>query len=1759
MVSPLNLELPSLQFDALWTKWVETHIVSLMSKVQGLEEEARRQSPLDVALRSAPSPPDVQSDHLPSSTSALPLSTSTASFTLLARMFEKGHMQAVHPALLVVTTRTKAGRLELHLAAVTARSHNGVEGPHVERNEGKQQQSLTRHVLLQRFPCTSPPDADDPCSAVLQLLADGVLTPLQFSSVEGEAYESTQSYLERETKSDYDQRTEKMKTRQVRVMSHVGVYECTQPVPVSTAGMEELRKSVAVRVVLRAASGGLMKVEQPRPPEDKSVKQDASKGKKANTKAKRVTREAEEADDEPASRKEYRHVAVLRADTKYRLKLLGGEGDELMQMAILWTGAGSAAEAGHMKKERTKRVKKCVLPIVTGCHDEDDDDDDDDEDHDGGEPPRKRRKDNGKEEKRPKSPQSSSAVSSSSGGRRSTSASSSSSSGSRGVRMATMVRSAVFSRFGTAAGGRGGERGSVSNSAGAAAALLDMRARMRYSHVARLRGQTTSVSSGGCPPPSSVRREEVTVSVVWHQGALTLLVQQMGLLTAIRSPPVSRPGDCGAFAVFLHRLTSFLSYPTAVNPPWLPHSQGRVDRSGWIGRLLASTAESRAWDVHDFLSTPLLELSLTAHLVLSERQQRAAAGQDNRGSEAGPLSRAPAHHRTAASSPSAPPPARLSIASPCTQDSASPKAEGTVTSDSGEFDGTISARRHPPPLCPPSPGVAAATSSATTAITTSDSPADGALSLEMSRATPLPPSSLDAESDHLTSPVSLAESGGELNDWMGRLRSASHLRSQPAASHEEQPIAAAPPGCHRPSTSPLPDESYLVALAPIAWSPFSLLGAESDHLTSPDCTSSTLGLYDDLKFPDVNEQADGDNSHRCPKSDLNASWMDLCSASPAAHSGNFFDSASPPLSISSKSFMLSDRLFAGGHMQGLLPALLVATTRTKLGCLELHLVAVKAFTQRGVDGPYVERVEGKQQRLAPPVLLQRFLCTSPPNPEDPCSAVLQLLADGVYEPLRFHPVEDKEYERTQSYKRIVARHHVGADQRTQPVPVTAEGVEERTRGLEVSVVLQAARGSVRVHQPCPSRMHTSKKQRRRTTAEDAAADQAPSRKRHYASLLAGMEYQVQVLGGVDGELMQLFLLWTGAGSAEEEAARTQRIKKLVLIDNCARQEQTDVNYTDHFEHRMPHHSSPPLPFPRSEMEVAQLRAQLVSVTISTVEERKGTREVMEVPSDDSDTASIVSCHRCQEAKDSQEVMVCNSANGKCRRNYCRSCLQAWHSHAPAAAAERGALSTAQAKFYQVNGAVTEMGEIYQWWQPDHRKVWRCPACMGCCHCQTCQSEYRDCLIVQHQSIEREDERMAVQEEAAKRFRAEQLRAHHQQQSQSPVLSGSIPFLPSPHHDLPTLRRTWEESTSSSMLMYAGAPHGKDSLSLSSSQPAYSLSPTGRGPHSSSASPSSFASCYPTSSTISGYPHFLSPSPSFWNPPSPPVPTVPHPSDSRHFTVPDEVIASEYARIVYPALLAVTIVGGDGRLHMHAAPVRAVNVKSVDTHLKEAGEDGLLLERVASPANPDDYSSVLPFIADTTSDRYSFKFHRVPDRSFTRTAPLCVGEGEMTNHLGLSKVTWKGVMDRREHRDLRHLHRLDRGPLPVEVSAADIRTLSMQAEVRVVIRPTRGPIVVVPPSAQSLPLPRTGAREQHRQYAVLQVGMKYGVAVLGGTGGRVVQVAVLWAAPGRATPGSSEHETHRLQWVLKDVLINNLLPPPPTAALLDTFAPLDGST
>ena len=273
-----------------------------------------------------------------------------------------------------------------------------------------------------------------------------------------------------------------------------------------------------------------------------------------------------------------------------------------------------------------------------------------------------------------------------------------------------------------------------------------------------------------------------------------------------------------------------------------------------------------------------------------------------------------------------------------------------------------------------------------------------------------------------------------------------------------------------------------------------------------------------------------------------------------------------------------------------------------------------------------------------------------------------------------------------------------------------------------------------------------------------------------------------------------------------------------------------------------------------------------------------------------------------------------------------------------------------------------------------------------------------------------------------------------------------------------------------------------------------------------------------------------------------------------FIIPDGVFAMGHMQTVHPALLTVTVRDRNGALHLYAAPIKALNLSGFDDYPRQTRQDGLLLERVASPADPGDYTAVLPLIADGGGARLDFTFYAVPGERYERTAPF----HEMRNHVGQPEVTWAGrAQTRRTSGDLRFLTRTDRGPLPQLVSEDDVEALRGQFELRVVIRSIQRPLQVVQPSATppgrghpavlSSPASASSShqkkrqrasseprgRRQDRPYGILHPRTEYVIHLLGETGGRVAQAAILWAAP-----GSKDEQMRRQKRVKKFLLIDH---------------------
>ena len=274
-----------------------------------------------------------------------------------------------------------------------------------------------------------------------------------------------------------------------------------------------------------------------------------------------------------------------------------------------------------------------------------------------------------------------------------------------------------------------------------------------------------------------------------------------------------------------------------------------------------------------------------------------------------------------------------------------------------------------------------------------------------------------------------------------------------------------------------------------------------------------------------------------------------------------------------------------------------------------------------------------------------------------------------------------------------------------------------------------------------------------------------------------------------------------------------------------------------------------------------------------------------------------------------------------------------------------------------------------------------------------------------------------------------------------------------------------------------------------------------------------------------------------------------------FNIPDEVFAKGHMHSVHPSLLAVIITDAQGQLQLHAAPIKVVTLNGFDAQSKEPSNEGLLLELIARPTHPDDYSAIIPLIADTGGRPRNFSFNPVAGERYQRTEALV--ESEVRNHVGLLQPRWAGDVEKRTNEfdgDLRRLLRIHRGPLPQLVSLGETVTLfEHMLELRVVVCPVNRPLQLIATPAEATDSAifstsfdpynfnkkrkissESAGRKQGRFYGILQPCTEYSVRVLGvQCGFGVEQVAILWAAP-----GSRDEQVRRQKRVKKYILFSN---------------------
>ena len=206
-----------------------------------------------------------------------------------------------------------------------------------------------------------------------------------------------------------------------------------------------------------------------------------------------------------------------------------------------------------------------------------------------------------------------------------------------------------------------------------------------------------------------------------------------------------------------------------------------------------------------------------------------------------------------------------------------------------------------------------------------------------------------------------------------------------------------------------------------------------------------------------------------------------------------------------------------------------------------------------------------------------------------------------------------------------------------------------------------------------------------------------------------------------------------------------------------------------------------------------------------------------------------------------------------------------------------------------------------------------------------------------------------------------------------------------------------------------------------------------------------------------------------------------------FQLPEELFARGDQAGVHPSVLLVTVLDAfDGLLKVFAVPVKAFALNGFEQQAMGPGREGLLLDFLGFAVDPTDRSSVVPLMADGVDP--AIRFHEVPGERHQRTNAFT----ECANRVGLDGES----------------------PLPRLVNDAAMRAAEVGVNLAVILRPEQ---------QQEGLVDHTAAVENRRWYGVLRPRMRYHVQVVGGMGGGVLQVALLWAAPGSRVEQRRRHK------------------------------------
>ena len=296
------------------------------------------------------------------------LSANIFFFIIPDEVWAKGHMQTVHPPLLIVTVRSPNGNFHRYGTPIKVQTTNGVDELRAEPCE--------KGLLLERVSSPTHPNdyADvipllfdtggESCETVRK--RDGTLDSkpydFTFHPIPGERYKRTAPFHEMRNHVGQPEVTWAGRAQTRRTSGDLRFLTRTDrgPLPqlVSEDDVEALRGQFELRVVIRSIQRPLQVVLPSATPPGRGHPAVLSSTASASSSSKK-TKKPKLTASKPKRRKEDRSYAILLSRTDYVIRLLNGTGWRIEEAVILWRAAGSKEEAtsspGHARQTRVKK------------------------------------------------------------------------------------------------------------------------------------------------------------------------------------------------------------------------------------------------------------------------------------------------------------------------------------------------------------------------------------------------------------------------------------------------------------------------------------------------------------------------------------------------------------------------------------------------------------------------------------------------------------------------------------------------------------------------------------------------------------------------------------------------------------------------------------------------------------------------------------------------------------------------------------------------------------------------------------------------------------------------------------------------------------------------------------------------------------------------------------------------------------------------------------------------------------------------------------------------------------------------------------------------------------------------------------------------------------------------------------------------------------------------------------------------------------